>query len=116
MKGTYKFEIPNWIPTSCNILLRCHWAKRSRLLRADAQMVSVYFRQANVPVASGRRRLSAIFSNPRSIDPDNCLKSLLDALSGCRAILDDDPGSMELGSIVSTRGPRSSRIELEDLD
>jgi Holliday junction resolvase RusA-like endonuclease len=79
-------------------------------------MVAVHFRNANVPVASGRRRLNVTFTNPRPIDPDNCLKSLCDALSKCRAILDDDPGSLELGSIVAARGPRSTRIELEDLD
>lgn len=119
---TYRIAIPDWKPTSVNSLLRSHWSRRSKIKTADADMVAVYARIAGVPQASGKRRVSiSVLVKPgkggRLPDPDNLLKSTLDALVKCGLLLDDSADRCSIGSIDVERGSETSTaIYLQDLE
>ncbi len=108
-------EIPNWVPTNLNKLLRMHWSKRSDRLRADAEMVAMYALKCHAAHAVGRRKVEVECSFPHHLpDPDNLTKSLLDALVKCGMLVDDSP--YWCSCVVNvTQGPRRTMITLTDL-
>jgi Holliday junction resolvase RusA-like endonuclease len=116
----YEIVVPNWSPTPLNKLLGCHWGTRSRLKRADADLVAVYAMRAGVPRATGRRRVTlrlTLGPRQRAPDPDSLWKSLLDALVRAGLLVDDDRFGVELGEVTFERGPEPATvIVLEDLD
>jgi hypothetical protein len=85
--------IPHWIPVSTNKLLKAHWAARNKLKKKDANIIWGRALEDRIPTALQRRKVEIHFilkpQRGRPIDPDNCLKSLLDALVKCRMIIDD---------------------------
>jgi hypothetical protein len=117
--GTHRIEVPNWLPTPLNRLLGCHWGTRSRLKRADADLVAVYAMRAGVPRATSRRRVTlrlTLGPRQRAPDPDALWKSLLDGLVRAGLLVDDNYQGVELGEVIFERGPeQSTRIVLEDL-
>jgi hypothetical protein len=115
--ATYTVEIPDFLPTRLNVLLRQHWAARRRTLRSEAGLVGHYARAARVPPARGRRRVSLRFESPRTPgDPDARLKGLLDGLCRAGCLIDDASEYLELGSVESVRGQRRRTvITLRDL-
>jgi Holliday junction resolvase RusA-like endonuclease len=115
----YKLAIPNWHPTRLNELLGCNWRKRHRLKKADRELIGVYARLAGVPKATGKRKVSLhliLGPGQRAGDPDCYLKSLFDALTACRLLIDDNRQHVELGAVRFSRGKaRVAIISLEDL-
>lgn len=121
--SSYTVRIPNWMPTSLNKLLG-NWRRRARLKKADQQMVAVYCHQAGVPKASGKRRVNVTILQPASTpgrmpDPDNLLKSLLDALVQAGMLVDDSSKWLTQGKVEILREPTVAAletvIELEDI-
>lgn len=109
----------DWYPTLVNRLLRCHWAKRSRLLRGDVLALTVDSLNQSIPKARGKRRvrLTVLYSNPsHRPDGDGLLKSLLDSLTRSGLLLDDNPDCCVVSSVEYEKAPRKGlRIILEDI-
>jgi hypothetical protein len=119
MRGQcYEIVIPRWHPTALNRLLGCHWGTRSRLKRADTDLIAICARQAGVPRATGRRRVSlqiTLAPRQRAADPDSFWKALLDGLVRAGLLVDDDRFGVELGDVTFGRGPEPGTvIVLED--
>lgn len=113
---TWTFRVPGYLPPTLNTLLRRHWTYRRRAQKECSQLVACYARQAGVPAAAGRRRVTLAFSSPRPpADPDARLKLLLDALVACGALADDSPRLCEPAPPLSLKGPRGVTITLEDV-
>jgi hypothetical protein len=116
--GTYRIEIPGWVPTPLNQLLG-HWRGRWGRKKADKAMVLVHAWKCRIPPADGRRRVSLLITLPpgqRRWDPDCFWKSCLDALVAARLLKDDSSKWCELGTIIQMRtGVLSTTIILEDL-
>ena len=110
-------RLPGWHPTRANVLLRVHWAKRSRLLGQDQQTVGILGRQQGILKAEGKRRVSLIIQHARTApDPDALLKSLFDALVKCGYLIDDKGQWCEIGSITFEKAKAKGMvITLEDL-
>lgn len=92
-------EIPKWHPARLNAIVG-HWGKRSRLKKADRELVWAYTR--NIAPAAGKRRVSLIIvlaGRQKVCDPDAYWKSLLDALVQARMLVDDSPEWVELGPV-----------------
>lgn len=116
--------IPNWHPTSVNVLLGAAYAGRgarfmaARRKREDAAMLAAYCRLADVPRATGPRRVSLTLGlgpRQRSPDPDNLWKSLLDGLVKCGMLVDDSSKWCEPQWCGTTRGLKATTVVIEDL-
>ncbi len=109
-------EIPSYLPSSDNKFCGRNWRQVSRLKRSDKEIVAIYFLQSQIPKATTKRRLSVVFHNKHwKSDPQNRLKSCLDALVSCGALKDDSPEWLELGEIRNGGGERKTVITLEEL-
>lgn len=112
--------IPNWHPASANRWSGSHWAVRSRVKRADREMVAHYARSSQAPTATGKRRVRlkiVLGPRQRGCDPDNYWKSLLDALKHAGMIVDDSRNWVETPPVEFTRGTqRATIIELTDIE
>jgi len=105
------------VPATLNSLL-VHWAERGRLKRLDRQVIYFAAREAGVPRATGRRRVSLDMTGwPRGKmpDPDAFWKSTLDALVAAGMLVDDDSKGVQLGTVTMSRGVPRTLITLEDL-
>jgi hypothetical protein len=115
----HEILIPKWHPIPLNKLLG-HWAQRHRLKKTDADLVAGYARQAGVPRATGRRRVSlrlTLGPGQRAADPDAYFKSTLDALTRAGLLVDDNRQGVEIGEVTFERGVEpSTAIGLVDLD
>lgn len=110
--------IPGWLPARANQLMRCHWQVRRRLRRQDDDVIALHCIQLGVPMAGGKRRVSlSVTLAPRQrVDPDCFWKSVLDALTNCGRLVDDDYRYVELGPVTIGTGPaRKTVITLEDV-
>lgn len=110
--------IPNWRPMSDNVYCKGHWSIRYRKKKEDAEFVSAYATQSNIPKAETKRRVSVevIVSKGRTPDPTNILKSLMDALVSCKLLVDDNAEWSELGGVLVKKGADARTIIiLEDL-
>lgn len=112
-------DIPGWLPCRLNQLLG-HWSTRHRLKKADRETVGLYARQAGIPRARGKRRVSLVLTlapRQRAADPDAWWKSVLDALTACGLLVDDNRQGCELGSVTFQRGrQKATTIILEDVE
>ncbi len=108
--------IPDWTPVSVNVIMRLHWSRRNRRLKADADVVGAYALIAATPFALAKRRVTLTFHVPakRLPDPDNLLKSCLDALVKNGLLVDDSSQWCDVTARV-VRGPRQTVITLEDV-
>lgn len=115
----WEVAIPGWRPASTNELLR---SVRERIAhkKRDRDHVSLFARVAGVPAATGKRRVSLRVTLPwgrRRWDVDALWKSLLDACTWSRLIVDDRPEWCELGPVEYRRGEAlETVIILEDVD
>ena len=112
--------VPNWLPPTYNQLhASSHWAKRARLKKEAAEIVSAYAHMQNVPKATGKRRVSLVLTltkGRRRPDGDAWWKSVADALVTCGLLKDDGPKWCEFGTVEYRRGAdRTTEIWLEDL-
>lgn len=117
---TWIIRVDGWLPERANVLLRCHWSRRRKLLIAAGQHMGLARLLAGVPRADdtqARRRVSVVYHQPRgpAADPDARWKHLLDALVNAGLLVDDSPKWCELGSVETVRGPRQTVITLEDV-
>jgi Holliday junction resolvase RusA-like endonuclease len=113
----YVLAIDGWLPERINVLLRRHWAKRNRILKADAVQLKIEADNQNIPMATGKRRVTlTLFHNRMASDPDARLKGLLDALVKCGLLIDDSLTWLELGPVRSVmRAVKGIEIVLEDI-
>ncbi len=116
---TYTIIIPDFTPCLLNKLLGSNRFKAARLKRDDAQMIGFYALKANVPRATGKRRVEievTVAGPGRTIDPDGVLKSLLDALVTAGMLVDDSSKWCEWETPIILRGTaRETKLILEDL-
>lgn len=112
-------EIPNWHPAPLNQLLGGHWARAARRKKTDRRMIEAYCYLAQVPRATGKRRLSltiVLAPGQRACDPDAYHKALLDGLVHCGALRNDSHRWVELAPVQFERGKnKTTRIVLEDV-
>jgi Holliday junction resolvase RusA-like endonuclease len=107
----YIITIPDWMPTPLNKLLSAHWAKRSKMKNADYKVIDHYVRLARIPIKSVKKRVQITLCYPkgeRMLDPDACLKSLLDGLVKAYALWNDSPKFCEIMPVESVRGEKKS--------
>jgi hypothetical protein len=123
MAGTireWKIEIPLWRPATVNELMKRgnHWSRAARLKNLDLGMIACHLVIANVPEATGNRRVGLEIVQPggRFPDPDNVWKSLLDALVLLGLLRDDSAKWCELAPPVFTRGPLRTVITLTEME
>lgn len=109
---TYVVTIPGWRPTPDNkIAGGTHWATRKRLKDADAEMVAAYCTLADVPRATGKRRVQlqvVLVGRQKETDPLAYAKSLLDALVKCGRLVDDTSEYVEWVPPAYKRGAEAS--------
>jgi Holliday junction resolvase RusA-like endonuclease len=112
--------IPNWHPVTLNELLNTHWGQRSKLKRADKQIIAHYFR--NHPEATGKRLVFITIilkKGKRAADGDAYFKSAIDALVHARMLIDDNRHWCELHPVQFERGTASrwgTAITLRDVE
>lgn len=115
----HRIVIPGWHPARLNQWDGRHWSVRSRLKKADRELVGVYAKLARIPLAMGKRRVSlriTLGPRQRAGDPDAFWKSTLDALVHAGLLVDDNRQNVELGRVDFDRGPaRATAIALEDI-
>jgi Holliday junction resolvase RusA-like endonuclease len=113
----HELTIPEWSPTPLNRLLSRVRA-RIKGKQTDRLVVVAHALAQDVPRAKCKRRVSVRVTAPgRLPDPDNLLKSLLDALVAARLLVDDSAAWIELGQVKVERGPRRQTVvTLEDLE
>jgi Holliday junction resolvase RusA-like endonuclease len=89
------------------------------LKRADRELIAWYAKAADVPTATGRRRVSLLLTlspRQRGGDPDAYWKAVLDALVHARLLTDDNRQGVELGDVEYERASaRATTILLQDL-
>lgn len=111
--------IDDWRPTSLNQLMHCHWTKKHRLKKRDAELFAVLAAAQQIPRATGKRRVSlriVLSGRQRIQDEDNIWKSLLDALVRCGLLLDDNAAGVERGPVRWERGAKTrTEIIIENL-
>jgi len=117
---THTLVIPGWMPASDN-QFKGHWSKRHRLKRTDRQWVAIGAAVQDIPLAKGKRRVSIIATSDqrggRLPDPQNLLKSALDALVRCGLLVDDSADWCEVMPPRVERGPeRQTMIVLSDVE
>ena len=117
--AVYTVEIPDFLPTPLNRLLGSHWAVAAKMKKKDAEIIGWYVRLHEIPKATGPRKVSLRFILPRkkrAFDPDAAWKVLLDSLTACGALVDDNRQHVQLGEIRFHRGEEAHTIvTLEDL-
>ncbi len=94
--------IPNWHPPTCNQLFRGRLKMRIRLGKDAREMIGYYALKAQVPHATGKRRVTLwIILGPRQrgSDVDAYWKATLDALKAARLIVDDSRQWCELAPV-----------------
>ena len=111
---TYRITIPNWHPVRINTLLSTHPKGRSRLKRIDANLVAAY--GLRIPRATTKRTVRITIQlepRQRGADPDNYLKSTLDALVKAKLLIDDSRKWCRCEPVEFVRGKnRQTVIEL----
>ena len=115
----FRLTVPGWHPARLNQWDGCHWSRRSRLKKADRELIACYARLAEIALATGKRRVSlhlTLGPGQRAGDPDSYWKSLLDALTHAGLLVDDNRQNVELGPVHFVRGETcETLVILEDL-
>ena len=117
----HRFTIPDWRPVTLNIMMGGTLRNRIKRKKQDREFIGVYARIADVPPATGRRRVSLeinLSGRQKEADPDALFKSLNDGLVHARLLIDDSKKYVELGDVVYSRNktePAGTTIVLEDL-
>lgn len=114
----HTLRLTGWVPASVNSLFG-HWARRQRKKRFDRDMVALEALAQAVPMATGKRRVTVrieVSGRAGVPDPDNVLKSLLDALVRSGLLVDDSGDWCELAGVTVTRGQQTvTVVTLEDV-
>lgn len=114
-------HLPDYSIRSLNEFTDRHWAVRSRIKKADRELVQHYATEQGIIPAEGKRRISLRIVLPkgqRRLDKDNCKKVILDSLKQSKVIRDDSPKWLEEGPIEYVRHDGELRevfIILEDV-
>jgi len=112
--------IPSITP-SLNQTLREHWATKSRRKEQQSREIAVellvnYTAAQRAAFTTPRRRKVKIHSQrKRKLDKDNLVggsKTLVDALTKLRLIVDDSPEWVEIEYTQATGKPYGTRIEI----
>jgi hypothetical protein len=107
------------LPPSLNVLTRGRLRSRMRQSASWGTAVAVLAREAAIPHAAGRRRVSLLLTYPparRRHDPDAFWKAVLDGLVCCGLLVNDSARWVALGPVEYARGEHeSTEIILEDL-
>lgn len=115
----YIISIPHWRPATVNELLG-HWTKGHRLKKRDRYLVWGIARQERIPVATGKRMVKThvTYKPGGEFDPDNIMKSLLDALVQAGMLKDDSDNWCDWTKPTLEKGSSQvwgTRIILEDM-
>lgn len=116
--STYTMTIIGWRPRSLNELMKVHYMIAYRLKKRDKARIAVEKIVQRIPDAVHKRRVSlriVLHGRDQVMDGDNVWKSCLDALVACRALVNDTPEWVDLGSVDYDRGKRATVITLTDL-
>jgi hypothetical protein len=112
MSNEYRLVIHDWLPCKNKRLEAAPWPFCQRLREADAQRLIHEARQANVPKANGKRRVSLhLILGARhcyDMNPEDYRDSLLAGLERAGLILDS--ASADLAPITIQRGRRRKTI------
>lgn len=110
MKHT--LTIPDFVPTTLNVLMRGRLRVRMQKARADRELIGYYALWSGIPKATGKRRVSlhVTAQKGRLPDPDGLLKGALDSLVACGLLLDDDAARCELGAVTVVRGAKRETV------
>jgi hypothetical protein len=121
-KAVHRIEIPQWRPASLNDMLCCHWTTANRLKKSDRETITAYSIKSEIPKAEGKRRVSLeihISGRQQEADPDAYWKSLLDGLTRCGMLVDDQAKYCQMGTVTYYREEspeaRKTIVVLEDL-
>ncbi len=120
---SWTVEIPNFLPTPLNELMRMHWAKRNRILKKEYFLIAMQCRWANVPHATGKRRVSQKLTLNRSgrnrdneRDDDGCWKGVLDGLVEAGMLMGDSREWVEKTPVeYEVSDKRKTTIILKDI-
>jgi hypothetical protein len=119
--AVHRLWIPGWLPTPLNRLMRTHWAKRNRVVRAEYYTIVLHARTQSIAPATGPRILRVelrLEAKDRERDGDACVKALRDGLVRAKLLVDDKPYyCRSAGDPVQVRvgpGEGGTLIELED--
>ncbi len=109
--------LPGYLPERQNVLMRCHWSKRVKLVKECNDLVMAYSR--DLTCATFKRRVTVTLTlagRRKERDPDSSHKLILDGLRAARLIVDDSPRWCELMPLVQVRGDGiATTVELEDI-
>lgn len=100
MINSWTISIPNWQPAKINEWDGCHWSKRAKLKKSDRNIIKHYSK--HVPEAAGKRLVKLVIQlgyRQRGGDPDSPWKSLLDALTANKLLVDDNKEYVELAPV-----------------
>jgi Holliday junction resolvase RusA-like endonuclease len=105
---THTLALENWHPVRINQWIGEHWRVRHKLANDQAAVIALEARNAGIPKATGRRRVSLeLHGWPRGRFPDRDAfdKLLLDALVKAGLLTDDSDeglaGRMEVNLVRS---------------
>lgn len=113
--AVHQLTLAGYAVPSANVLLRCHWSRRARLVREAGERVAIEAHVQGVPRAVGRRRVSVRVTRRGGGDVDNCLKVTLDALVLAGLLVDDSGRWCELGEVLVLRGRPETVVWLTDI-
>ena len=113
-------KIPHWRPASLN-KMKGHWAAH-KLKKRDRNMIWNYCQIVDkIPPATGKRMIHMHITTKdrRQVDPDNVMKSLLDALKQCGMLVDDSDKWCDWTKPTLEVGDKQTwgtKITLEDIE
>ncbi len=111
--------IDNYHPVSSNVLLSTHPMRRSRIKRAEAQIIGGEALRQGITKATAKRRVAIRcegWPKGRPPDPSNLDKVFLDVLVACGLIVDDSSTWCQQDATVVVRAERyRTVVTLEDV-
>jgi hypothetical protein len=117
--GRWVLMITEWHPVLLNKLIKAQWAKQAKFKEHDYEVVLAEALIQGVgkvdPLSPRKRRVCIRIGGKRLGDPDNYLKSLLDALVRAELLVDDRAEWCEWERPILEFGKVFTEITIEDV-